>query len=301
MDNPTVFISYSHDSEQSEQHKAWVLKLATNLHSHGVNVIFDQWDLRLGSDLRFFMENGLSSANLVLCVCSENYVRKVNSGSGGSGYEGMIVTQPLLSNANLEYVIPIVRNNPSSQKVPLAFGSKLYIDFSDDSRYVAKYAELLRRIYGEDSKIKPIPGPNPFSTELSREIEIKTKIESVLYHSPEIDGTVIFRFDNNNGIYSIGNGEYAFDTRWSRAGNDCIHAMGLVGFKPEVEEFPPSLHTIMSYDFSSATRMVKTGQIVVFENLNRHFAAVRLGPVRSSIHGNPYDEMAFEYHIYYPE
>ena len=98
MENPTVFISYSHDNDE---HKAWVLKLATNLRSHGVNAILDQWDLRLGTDLRFFMENGLSSSALVLCVCSENYVRKVDAGTGGSGYEGMIMTQGLLQNAFL--------------------------------------------------------------------------------------------------------------------------------------------------------------------------------------------------------
>ncbi|MDE7246347.1 MAG: toll/interleukin-1 receptor domain-containing protein [Lachnospiraceae bacterium] len=298
MDNPTVFVSYSHDSEQ---HEAWVLKLASDLRSHGVNAILDRWDLRLGSDLRFFMENGLSSANLVLCICSENYVQKVDSGVGGAGYEGMIMSQPLLSNANLEYVIPIVRNNPSFSKVPRAFGSKLYIDFSDDSHYVAKYWELLERIYGEDSKKKPPLGSNPFSAELSKRIAVKTEIEKVLYHSPEMDGTVIFRFDNNNGVYTIGNGEYAFDTRWSGCGNNSIYAMGLVGFKPEVADFPPGLHTIISYDFSSATRRVETGQIVIFENLNRHFAAVKLGPVKRRSHNNPYDEMTFEYHIYYPE
>lgn len=124
MDNPTVFISYSHDDAQ---HEAWVLKLATDLRSHGVNAILDQWDLRLGSDLRFFMENGLSASNLVLCICSEEYVKKVNSGLHGAGYEGMVMSQTLLSNAKSEFIISIVRNINSTQKVPLAFGSKLYI------------------------------------------------------------------------------------------------------------------------------------------------------------------------------
>lgn len=153
MENPTVFISYSHDSEK---HKAWVLKLATNLRSHGVNAILDQWDLRLGTDLRFFMENGLSSAALVLCICSKNYVQKVNVGAGGSGYEGMIMTQSLLQNTNINYIIPIVRNNDSLQKVPLALGSKLYVDFSDDTQYVARYQEVLERIYSEDVKRTPL-------------------------------------------------------------------------------------------------------------------------------------------------
>ena len=36
MDNPTVFVSYSHDNDE---HKSWVLKLASDLRSHGVNAI----------------------------------------------------------------------------------------------------------------------------------------------------------------------------------------------------------------------------------------------------------------------
>ena len=298
MDNPTVFISYSHDDEK---HENWVLKLATDLRSHGVDAILDQWDLRLGADLRFFMENGLSASKLVLCICSETYVQTVNSGTGEAGYEGMIMSQPLLSNANSEFVISIVRNNSSAQKVPLAFGSKLYIAFSEDTQYVAKYMELLERIYGEDSKKKPPLGENPFSAKLSDAIAVKTAVEKVLYHSPAMDGTVTFQYDNNNGMYSIGNGEYKFDTRWGRCGNNSIHAMGLIGFRPEEKEFPPKLETIINYDFSSNARTVRTGQILIFENLNRHFAAVRLGPVKSSIHRNLYDEMTFEYHIYYPE
>lgn len=294
MENPTVFISYSHDNDE---HKAWVLKLATDLRSHGVNTILDQWDLRLGTDLRFFMENGLSSSVLVLCVCSENYVRKVDSGTGGSGYEGMIMTQGLLQNAKAEYVIPIVRNNPSGRKVPLAFSSKLYTDFSDDSNYVARYQELLERIYGEDTKKKPPLGKNPFSEELSNDIRMKIAVESVQYSSPAMDGTIVFRFDNNNGRYTIGSGEYAFDTQWSRAGNDSIHAYGRIGFLPEVKEFP-EYQEILRFDFSSRTRTIRTGQIVVVENGKHHFAAIKLGKVKSSGHGYPIDEMNFDYHIY---
>ncbi len=297
MDNPTIFISYSHDDPQ---HEEWVLKLATDLRSHGVNAILDQWDLRLGSDLRFFMEHGLSSSNLVLCVCSEMYVQKVNSGSGGAGYEGMIMSQSLLSNANSEFIISIVRNNLSTQKVPLAFGSKLYIDFSDDTQYVAKYGELLARIYKEDLKKKPPLGENPFSTKMGEAIAFKTKIEKVLYHSPAMDGIVTFRYDNNNGVYTIGNGEYAFETRWSRCGNNSIYALGLIGYIPGETTIPDS-NSLYNFDYSSDTRTVKTGEVVIFENLNRHFAAVKLGAVKSSSHGNLYDEMTFEYHIYYSE
>ena len=41
------------------------------------STILDKWDLRLGADLRFFMEQRLSSAHLALCICSEAYVKWV--------------------------------------------------------------------------------------------------------------------------------------------------------------------------------------------------------------------------------
>lgn len=294
MDNPTVFFSYSHDDAE---HKAWVLKLATDLRSHGVNVILDQWDLRLGTDLRFFMENGLSSSAFVLCICSENYVKKVNEGTGGSGYEGMIMTQALLQDAKTEFVISVVRNNISKNKVPLALGSKRYIDFTEDSQYIAQYQELLERICGEDLKKKPPLGTNPFSGELSRRIAVKTQIETVQYCSPAMEGQVTFRFDNNNGIYTIGSGEYSFETRWSRAGNNSIHVYGLIGYIPGANEYP-LVEEIPNYDFSSKRRTIRTGEIIIFENMQRHFTAIKLGSVKSASHGHPYDEMTFEYHIY---
>lgn len=93
--HPRVFISYSHDDKD---HKNWVLKLATDLRSHGVDVTLDQWDLRLGDDLPFFMEQGLSSSSLVLCICSNTYVQKANAGKGGAGYEKKILAADLMKN-----------------------------------------------------------------------------------------------------------------------------------------------------------------------------------------------------------
>ena len=57
---PKVFVSYSHDNEE---HKEWVLQLAIRLRSNGVDIILDRWNLKLGSDLAAFMEQGLSNLN----------------------------------------------------------------------------------------------------------------------------------------------------------------------------------------------------------------------------------------------
>ena len=297
VDSPIVFISYSHDDLK---HMDWVLKLASNVRSDGVDVILDQWDLRLGKDIRLFIDKWVSASKLVLCICSEQYVQKVNSATSGAGYEGMKISTPLLSNANLEHVIPIIRNNYSQHKVPSFLESKIYIDFSNDNEYKFSYNKLLERIYDEDLKKKPPLGKNPFSTELSKHIDKKTKIESNQYHTNTMNGKVIFRYDNNDGIYIIGNGEYSFETRWTRADNNSIHVYGQIGYIPGVTVIP-DLRELYNYDYSSYSRTIKTGEIIVYKNDNHHFAAVKLIQVKSSNHGNPYDEMTFEYHIYYPE
>ena len=89
MSLPKVFISYSRDSEDD---KRWVRQLAERLRSDGVDVILDQWDLGLGSDVTEFMEHHLSTSDRVLIICTEEYVRKANTLKGGVGYEHMIIT-----------------------------------------------------------------------------------------------------------------------------------------------------------------------------------------------------------------
>lgn len=110
---PTVFISYSHDSDE---HKNWVLQLATRLRSNGVDIILDRWNLKLGSDVASFMERGLSSSVRIICVCSETYVRKANKGKGGAGYEKQIMTAEYINDQNTNWVIPLIRNNPGEKK-----------------------------------------------------------------------------------------------------------------------------------------------------------------------------------------
>ena len=68
MEPPKVFASYSHDSDD---HKQWVLKLCTKLVENGVDVMLDQWDIRLGTDQALFMEK-LGAADRVLVICTDS-------------------------------------------------------------------------------------------------------------------------------------------------------------------------------------------------------------------------------------
>ena len=105
-----------------------------------------------------------------------------------------------------------------------------------------------------------------------------------------------FRFDNNGGKYIIGSGQYAFTTRWSRAGNDSIHVYGKIGHKYDSSDYP-ELEDIIQFDFTSPSRTVRKGNVFVYQNEYNHFVAIKLGTVKSSGHGYPYDEMSFEYKV----
>lgn len=114
------------------------------------------------------METHLATAERVLMICTERYVEKANSGSGGVGYEKMIVTSELLSNIDSNKVIPLVRQTATNH-LPTFLKSKLYIDFSKDDEYEFSIDELAKAIHGAPLFKKPKIGNNPFvSVEESR-------------------------------------------------------------------------------------------------------------------------------------
>ncbi|EMB9232381.1 toll/interleukin-1 receptor domain-containing protein [Vibrio owensii] len=157
---PKVFISYSHDNFE---HKQWVINLANRLVHSGVDVALDVWSLGAGDDLPHFMETQLASSDRIIMVCTENYVTKANSGSGGVGYEKMIVTSTLLGRIDSNKVIPIIRQQGTRQ-TPTFLSSKLYIDFSNDNEFETVIDDLLRSIHGEPLYKKPEIGTNPYVT-----------------------------------------------------------------------------------------------------------------------------------------
>lgn len=154
-----VFISYSHDSDE---HKAWVLKLASDLRANGLDAILDQWDLMLGSNLPRFMEQGLSSSEKVLVICTNNYIEKSNAGRGGVGYEGQILTGELFRRQDIVKYIPIVRGATVDPKVPTCLDGRLYTDFTNPDSYNTNLKGLIHELYGVKLDPKPALGPNPF-------------------------------------------------------------------------------------------------------------------------------------------
>jgi hypothetical protein len=157
---PKVFISYSHDSPD---HKRWVAELATKLMNNGIDVILDQWELGLGDDVPKFMEKSVTEADRVLMICTEKYVHKANEGSGGVGYEAMIVTGELVQNWGTSKFIPVIRQGSAKPLVPTSVSTRLYVNLSHGQNYQEHFEQLVRDLHNAPRIHKPPLGQSPYS------------------------------------------------------------------------------------------------------------------------------------------
>ncbi|MES2588782.1 MAG: toll/interleukin-1 receptor domain-containing protein [Bacteroidota bacterium] len=295
---PVVFISYSHDSDE---HKNWVLQLATRLRKNGVDVILDRWNIKLGSDLASFMERGLSKSQRIVSVCSDAYVRKANEGKGGAGYEKQIMTSEFINDQNTNWVIPLIKNNPNERKTPTFLGGRMCISFEEPHLYESKYEELLRDIL--DEPVLPIPeiGKNPFQT-IKEFAQQKFIPNSEKYVSPATRGKVTFDYSNNNGHYFIGQGELMFELVFLKSSNEniqlynspnSIHTVAVVKNETEIS----SIKDARIYDGSSRVRRPNINQIAVLQNNNGFYAAVKILDLKDGRRMDENDEVTFEYII----
>jgi hypothetical protein len=158
-ESPKVFISHSWESEP---HKEWVLRLATDLRIKGVDVVLDRWHLKIGDDIAVFMDESVSNADYILLVCSPNYAEKSNARRGGVGYEQNIISGELLTETSTRAkFIPLLRAGNPSIALPRFLKSKLFVDFRDDDKYQPSLDQLLRHLFDASEHVPPMIGARP--------------------------------------------------------------------------------------------------------------------------------------------
>jgi len=299
---PKLFISYSHDSEE---HKAWVLKLATRLKQNGVQVIFDQWDITLGSDLTLFMEQGLTSADRVMVICTEPYVAKANAQkSGGVGYEKMIISSQIMRNLNSNRVIPVIVNNKLQDPVPTFIGARLRLYF-DAVNYDNSYAELIHDLHGEKMKPRPAAGPSPFDRKPLPINPVKLSQPNGANQSPASSGKVTFIPNGNYDSYWVGSGEMLFETKWGVGGRNQAYiykrqpSLHSLVFAKGITEFNQITDAASDTFFKSDdTESLEVGNIAVIQNINGYYLAVKLeGSLHRSRDADDRNEITFSYVI----
>ncbi|MDD9152594.1 toll/interleukin-1 receptor domain-containing protein [Plantibacter flavus] len=273
---PRVFMSYASEPEHDE----WVLRLATRLESNGVNVVLDQWDVGLGANLANFMEQGLSGSDRVICVCSDAYLTKANSGTRGVGYEKKILSAPLLASANSDHVIPVLRNVAAEPPVPTFLAGVRYVDFREDADFESSYRELVYDLYGVRVKSRPARGTSPFAAKSEVLAELALRFDGTAFETTALRGTAAFRYTDNDGIFTFGSDADRFQLHVSTAGVGSVHvykdssniaAIGLAAKTPIDKIAAPEM-----YDGSSRVRTARVGDTVILTNSDGRVAAVEV-------------------------
>jgi hypothetical protein len=162
MSNPVAFVSYSWSSPE---HEEWVLKLARDLRSQGIDVRLDKWDLKPGHDANAFMESMVTdnSVTKVILVCDKKYAGKSNDRAGGVGTEAQIITPALYARRAQDKFVAVVRekDDHGSPYLPAYYGSRMYIDLADEAAYATQFERLVRWAWDKPVDIKPALGEMP--------------------------------------------------------------------------------------------------------------------------------------------
>lgn len=141
LSTPTVFVSYSWDSEG---HRTWVAGFADYLRRAGAVVLFDG-NLKLRQRLPKFMEVSIAKADYVVIICTENYKAKADGRIGGVGYENNIISGDLYATSGLneEKYIPVLRSGSWSTSLPDYMAGKLGVDCSNGTVDDSTMTDLL--------------------------------------------------------------------------------------------------------------------------------------------------------------
>lgn len=155
MENRSVFISYSWDSEE---HKDWVLNLANELEQYNeIHVDLDQYELDTSIDKNYFMEKKAFDSDIILLIITPSYSEKANARQGGVGIETTLLSARYwdeILDTKKTSIIPIIRSGNYSV-TPRYLKNHFSLDFRDDNEFSKIFENLIKTIKKEHLARRP--------------------------------------------------------------------------------------------------------------------------------------------------
>jgi len=151
----SVFISYTHDSEE---HMQRVGQLSDKLRRSGVDCEIDQYEMSPAGGWAQWSEQRIEEADFVLVVCTETYRRRLlgeeGKGKGlGGRWEGWIIRQEIYDTAaQTEKFVPILVSADDEKNIPAPLRGRTYfMPFDSEDAFIGLY----RLITNQPKKEKP--------------------------------------------------------------------------------------------------------------------------------------------------
>lgn len=246
-----AFISYSWSTPQ---HEAWVMELATELVSSGVDVKLDKWDLKEGNDSIAFMESMVNDSEIkkVIIVSDKVYAEKANQRSGGVGTESQIISSEVYGKINQNKFVVVIpeTDDDGNFYVPTYYKGRIHINLSESEKYQENFDKLIRWIFDKPLYEKPEIGKPPAFIQESTAINLGTTaahkrlIDSIRNGKP----TSIGNLEEYLNIFSENLERFRIPTEESRS--NTFHekvAENINLFLPCTSEYIQTISTISMY------------------------------------------------------
>jgi hypothetical protein len=143
----------------------WVIQLATDLRTNGVDAVLDKWHLKEGQDAHAFMERMVTDRDVgkVAVICDQKYVERADDREGGVGAESQIMSSELYGKVDQTKFVAICREKDGNGRalLPTFFRSRIYIDLSEDADFGRGFEQLLRWCFDKPLYLEPEIGEPP--------------------------------------------------------------------------------------------------------------------------------------------
>ncbi|MBZ9714918.1 toll/interleukin-1 receptor domain-containing protein [Deinococcus multiflagellatus] len=158
MTHPLAFLSYARNTPE---YRAKVDAFARRLRTAGVEVILDQWHLKLGQDMNHFMERSVERADKVLLLLDPTYKQKADGRTGGVGTETQIVSAEVYRDTENTKFLPVLfelGDQAWEQAVPRYLQTRIFSNLVNPDDPEQEFNDLVDAIYGVEPDLPPI-GP----------------------------------------------------------------------------------------------------------------------------------------------
>ncbi|WP_315766868.1 MULTISPECIES: toll/interleukin-1 receptor domain-containing protein [unclassified Bradyrhizobium] len=138
-----AFVSYKWESKT---HLAWVERLAFALRARGIEAILDQWEVRFGESFTDYMQEHISTADIILFVITPGAVEAAEAPKGKGGalkFEVQMMNARRIAEGTR--IIGVYR---SGDRPPHYLRDHRYVDFRDDAEFESSLRALTNDILG---------------------------------------------------------------------------------------------------------------------------------------------------------
>ncbi|MEP8818573.1 SEFIR domain-containing protein [Enterobacter hormaechei] len=292
---PKLFVSYSWTTPE---HEDFVMQLAEDLVSSGVDVIIDKWCLRDGQDSFSFMESMVNdkSINKVLIISDKGYAQKANDRKGGVGTETQIISPEVYTSADqTKFVVVVTEKDEQGQYyVPTFYKGRLFIDMTDQSSKSDGVEKILRWIFDKPVFIKPEIGKKPSFLDESPDVSLGTSA----YYSRAMDAirngkpTAVGCFDEYLSVLAENLERIRFHISDQNEPDDA--------FIKNIESFIPARNEFVNLIFLAARYNMNGGYVKRLHSFFEHVLNYYYPPQNANTYNsNDFDNYKFIVHELY--